>query len=580
VADIVDISGNPFGESQVKADDVQGSGPASDDGMSFTERARYEEALEEEDRYVNTLEEKNNSKYGKFNHPLTENNFDSPLTWNKAVEKLSDKWWRLNNLYYIIDKNGNRVPFKAFLEQEWLFKHRWFRNVILKDRQRGFTTFIDLFILDEVLFNPNQEALIIAHNLVDAAKIFRRKIKYPYDHLPDVIKRARPLLTRSKTELELGPSGEHDSVLSVSTSGRSGTYNYVHISEFGKICARYSDKAEEIVTGTFPSIHNEALLFIESTAEGKFGYFYEYCAAAQKLNEKIKRGEAKLSHNDFKFFFYAWWSDRTKRDETPIVIGSKQQQYFEEVEAKCGITLSDPQKYWYIRAKALLQDKMKQENPSTVDEAFEQVVKGSYFGANLTWLHKNRRITTVPVESGIPVDTWWDLGMNDVTAIWFTQTVGREIRVIDYYENHSEGFSFYAKVLFDEKKYSYGSHSAPHDISVRELGAEGRSRMESAALVGIRFDRVDRIENKQDAINAARRIFPLCWFDEVRCDVGLSRLQGYRREFDEKTQQFKNKPKHDVNSNGADAFMTFAVGHHVAQHIAVTQQTPSAVGWT
>ena len=95
---------------------------------------------------------------------------------DKLFEILKDKWLRLNSLYYIIDKHGKRVQFKANDAQQWIFDNLHYMNLLLKDRQRGVTTFVDLYLLDDCLFLDNIEAGIIAHKEADAIKIFRRKI--------------------------------------------------------------------------------------------------------------------------------------------------------------------------------------------------------------------------------------------------------------------------------------------------------------------------------------------------------------------------------------------------------------------
>lgn len=164
---------------------------------------------------------------------------------------------------------------------------------------------------------------------------------------------------------------------------------------------------------------------------------------------------------------------------------------------------------------------------------------------------------------GVPVHTFWDLGVNDTTVIWFVQRAGLEWRVIDYYEHSGEGLEHYAKVL-DAKAdpkgpgYRYGRHYAPHDISVRELGT-GISRRERGAELGIRFETVPRVENKADSIEAARTMLPQCWFDEEQCALGLERLEHYRKEWDDRLGCYRDRPLHDNNSNGADAFQTFAM---------------------
>jgi hypothetical protein len=154
------------------------------------------------------------------------------------------------------------------------------------------------------------------------------------------------------------------------------------------------------------------------------------------------------------------------------------------------------------------------------------------------------------------------LGVDDATAIWFVQIVGREIHIIDYYENHNEPLSHYAGVLrerkdVDGRAYRYGRYVGPHDLAAREL-TTGRSRLESAREMGLPFE-VCPHSNIADGIEAARRLFPLCWLDEARCERGLKALASYRREWDEKYGTWKSRPAHDWASHGADAFRYFAV---------------------
>jgi hypothetical protein len=190
--------------------------------------------------------------------------------------------------------------------------------------------------------------------------------------------------------------------------------------------------------------------------------------------------------------------------------------------------------------------------------SFKAPVIGSYFGANIQIAEKENRITTVPYMQGFPVDTFWDLGIDDSMTIWFHQAIGMEHHFIDYYENSGEGFPHYAQVL-QEKKYVYGRHYAPHDIKVRELGS-GKSRLETAATLGIRFE-VSPMLSIEDGISATRSIFNQCWFDREKTMRGINALKNYRKEWDEKNKVFKNNPKHDWASHGADAFRTFGVGY-------------------
>lgn len=191
--------------------------------------------------------------------------------------------------------------------------------------------------------------------------------------------------------------------------------------------------------------------------------------------------------------------------------------------------------------------------------SFKAPVIGAYYGEAIMRAEKEGRVTTVPVNEGLPVGTAWDLGIDDSMTIWFFQTVGQELHIVDYYENSGEGLAHYAQVMQD-KKYLYGKHYAPHDIKVRELGT-GKSRLEVAKSLGIKFETVGEGLSIDDGINACRSIFSRCWFDRDKCSRGINALKNYRKEWDEKNKVFKSNPKHDWASHGADGFRTFGVGY-------------------
>ena len=221
--------------------------------------------------------------------------------------------------------------------------------------------------------------------------------------------------------------------------------------------------------------------------------------------------------------------------------------------------------------KKVLEQERQEILDDTGDEAlfhqeyycsFEAPMQGSYYGREITKAEEQGRIGKVPHDPGLPVDTWWDLGVSDSTAIWFTQSVGMEIRVIDYYENSGEGLAFYIAELDrlrSERGYVYRYHNAPHDIEVRELGT-GKSRYETAHNLGISFYVVPKLP-LEDGINAARAFFRRCWFDEERCALGLNALRCYHKEWDDRRAEFKPKPFHDWSSHAADSFRYLAVGH-------------------
>lgn len=190
--------------------------------------------------------------------------------------------------------------------------------------------------------------------------------------------------------------------------------------------------------------------------------------------------------------------------------------------------------------------------------SFEGFTEGSYYIKRLGEIEKEGHIGNVPWDPTLPVDTWWDLGIGDATAIWFSQSVGKEIRFIDYYETSGEGLPYYVKYL-KEKPYIYGCHHMPFDIKAKGLST-GKSRYDDALALGIRPILIVPKLPIDDGINAVRSILPRCWFDETKCKQGISALRQYHKEYDEIRKEFKAAPYHDWSSHGSDAFRYFAVG--------------------
>lgn len=187
----------------------------------------------------------------------------------------------------------------------------------------------------------------------------------------------------------------------------------------------------------------------------------------------------------------------------------------------------------------------------------EAAIKGAIYGELIATARKENRITRVPYDPAIPVDTDWDLGVGDSTAIWFSQTLYTgEIRLIDYYEATGEGLPHYREVL-NRKGYTYGAHWAPHDIQQREL-TSGNSRLEIARRLGLHFQIAPKVEKLEDGIHAARLLLPRCWFDEAKCERGLEALSFYRWGWNQQLQEQKPTPIHDWSSHGADAFRGLA----------------------
>lgn len=474
----------------------------------------------------------------------------------ELVDQFSDKRWRMSNLYYILDESNREVKFAPNEIQLDFWDKLWYLNSILKGRQHGFTTFIDLFILDECLWHPNQVAGIIAHTLDDVRKIFRRKIKHPYDRLDEGIRLANPATNDSAQELVF----KNNSEISVATTMRAGTLNFLHVSEFGYIAAYYPEKAEEIVTGSFNTVHPGNYIFVESTGHGKGGKFYDLCQRARKHKDAGR----ELTSLDFKYHFYPWWVNekyRLSEDESRMVVFTKEHNdYFAKVTKATGAQLDFRQRAWYVKKKEWNGDLMLREYPSMDAEPFEASIKGAIFAEYMQKARNERRITRVPFEPALPVDTWWDIGRRDATAIWFVQTLGREVRFINYHEDVLKGLPHYLRILDDmrrDKGYNYRHHLAPNDMGVKEWGSD-KTRYDTAKNLGYPFV-VAKQFSEQDQIDAARNLLGYALFDEENCDVGIAHLDQFRYEWNEHLQQYMNNYRHDEHSHGASAIMTGAM---------------------
>lgn len=482
----------------------------------------------------------------------------TPQQIEEIKTKLDDQVWRLENLYYITDINGHKVKFKMNAAQKALYNNRWYKNLILKSRQHGITTFVAIFFLDSVLFNSNQQALIIAHTQADARKIFDNKVSFAFDNLPKWLKEQYAVDTDNQNVLKFKTNG---SSISVATSGRSGTYQYLHISEFGVLCFRYPEKAKEIVTGSLNTVHvGKSVTFIESTAKGRFGYFYDYCMSAMAA-KKLGR---ELTQLDWRFFFFGWQENEADRLDGDVVISSEMQDYFQSLKEKDGIELTKEQKNWYVKTLENQGEDMMSEFPSTPEEAFKASIEGAYYTKQMNRMFGEKRIGYVPHDPALMVYTWWDLGVGDETVIGFFQFSGMQIRFIDEYYASGEGLQHYARVLQDKAQkrgFVYGGHFAPHDIEVRELGSNAETRRKIAKRLGIDFQVVPQHE-VDVGIDKVRTMLAALWADEEHCEKTISALQSYRKEFDEKLGTWRPKPLHSWESHYADMLRMLAMTYH------------------
>ena len=474
--------------------------------------------------------------------------------YQKLKNNLSNPYWRLNNLYWIKDKHGNKIKFRLNWAQKLLYEGLWYLSIILKARQLGMTTFIQLFMLDRCLFNSNINAGVIAHNREDAQKFFRDKIKFAYDSLPETLRKRIPATNDAVGELTFS----NGSSIRVGTSLRSGTYQYLHVSEYGKICAKYPEKAEEIKTGSLNTVAAGQFVFIESTAEGDWGGFYDLCM------EYKDYAKNRLTQLDYKFFFFPWYKHPEYVLEADVDIPIDLDAYFTNLETELGITLSHSQKVWYTKKKITQKTKMKQEYPSTAEEAFEQISEFAVYGKEVGKVLEEERFCTLPVNPNTPVDLFFDIGKStkaETTCAWFMQNNDPWYDFIDYYQNQLKPVGVYVREIKD-KGYNIGRWFLPHDAdNQRDFSMKTfKDRLIGAGVSEDDIVIVDRVDRLKTGIDTMREKFPSCRFDKVKTKEGWRALKAYRYEYDDK-KALVGEPVHDWASHPSDAIRQFSQGY-------------------
>lgn len=466
------------------------------------------------------------------------------LSQENAFSLLQDQQWRLANLYKIKDKEGNVVSFKPNWAQKKL-KDSHTLNLVLKARQLGITTYHALLFLDNCLFVKNTNAAIVADSKDIAREIFVDKVKFAYDNLPQFVRDMCHAYRDNVFEMRFS----NGSVFRVATSLRGGTLQYLHITEFAKVCQENPIKANEIISGALNAVQAGQFVCIESTARGRDGHFYNLCKGAKELaDSKIEAGTL-----DWKLWFFSWHEHPDYVvDSKNVLINKEMEEYFDALESK-GIILKPEQKAWYIKKMLTQGEFMKREYPSTPEEAFETANEGYYFAKQIAEARQDNRICHLPYDDNALTYTSWDIGIGDSNSIWIFQLVGKEVHVIDYYENSDEPLAHYVKWL-KEKRYIYEKHFMPHDAASRSLQT-GKSLVDIARGLGLKTDVLPRDKNEMFGIECLRNMLPRFFFDKSKCAKGIRSVENFRKQWNEKLGCYREKSLHDWASHAAKALI-------------------------
>lgn len=384
--------------------------------------------------------------------------------------------------------------------------------------------------------------MLIAHNLEAGTAIFDKKIDLAWKNLIPELKELYKVDANTTKTLKFEFGDGSFSSIAVDTSGRSGTYNRVHITEFADVCKKYPNKVKDILEGTIPAVPTDGRVDIESTSQGASGEFYDMFMQAWE------RGNPKYPV-EYKAHFYNWtWDEEIERLEPATDLPERFIEYQKEHK------LSSQQiTYYYHKWLSLNKDwnSLHKEYPTTPEEAFEVIIEGSYYGVEIGKMERDGRIGIVPHDKALKVHTVCDLGVGANLRVGFYQRTreGQLRRIDHWYGSDSDGLPEAIEAIL-KKPYIYGSHWAPHDIEATDIGT-GKSRRETARALGVIFKIVPDM-HVDDGINAGQVMLSQLWVDKDKNKEWLRSMKNYCREWDDKRGSYKDMPYHNWASHDAD----------------------------
>lgn len=522
---------------------------------------------------------------------------------------LASRAWRLQHLYAIRNADGVLEKFQPNEAQRQFYNRMWYCNHVLKARKLGFSTFIEVIFLDDLLFSGSGLSVGIVDYTLDDAEAKLGMMRTAYEHLdngdlhPDtwklgrLLKKAVPLAATATKKL----TWANGSTAKCSTSLRGSTPQRLHVSELGKTAIWAPIKAREIINGAFNAMTPGNVRNIESTHEGgKAGEHYRL------INQAMRNDDSNLTVLQSRFHFFPWWQDaRYRLDARGHQLRADMREYFTRLERDHGITCDAGQMLWYDHKQREQGHGMKKEFPSTPGEAFEAISEGAIYGTQMADLRAKGRVSDFGLEANLPVFSFWDIGLSDYTSVWLIQPVGRWFLVLDWFEAEGmPGSAMPDQMVRWERKWGkpIAAHFLPHDAETRDRGT-GKSYVSELIAGGLANVRVvPRTPDVWLGIGYVRDVLPHCWFHKTHCDLpraadgsphdpsssaedypsGVACLEGYSKDSGAAAgMRLREMPKHDLFSHSADAFRTFAEAHArgmIAMHTDERPRKPAVKG--
>lgn len=457
---------------------------------------------------------------------------------------LTSKIWRLNNIYSIIDKYANKIKFEMNLSQHKVYSEslRHPRLIILKSRQQGISTLWLISFFDDCIFNSNISSGLMAQGS-DETELLLVKIKTLWDNLDEQIKNFLSIKIIKNNTKEF--SFNNGSSVFIRTSFRSTTLQRLHISEFGKIANNYPEKAQETKTGTLQSIAPGNIAIIESTAEGDNMY--------KNMWDKAVSYAGALTYKDFKPIFLSWLDDPDCVLEQTQTLDAKNVKYFRNLEEELNIVISEQQKNFWVAQYRELDNTIFQEYPASATEAFMKNREGTYYARHyLKNIRQTKREQKNLFDKNLDVQVAVDVGLNDFFVLLFFQYYNKQFRIINDYYNSGKDVEHYCKIMDEYTDYNITNVILPHDAKTRNpinlISVE-------KAFWKFGYDNtyvLKKTNNINQDIETVRQETKNIFVD-VQAQYIINCFLNYTKLWDERRQVWKNTPKHDDYSHGADA---------------------------
>ena len=494
--------------------------------------------------------------------------------------KFSDPVWRMHNLYHVKDEHGKVVRFVPNTEQDLVIRaihEQGIRNIlIVKARQLGMSTVIEMLILDMLAWGKGIAAAIVDQTQADATKKLVNKIKLGWDYLPKEFRDSFETPKDSESQLRLKLKGRPETnEVQAGMTARGDTFQILHISEWGVIQALDAARSEEIITGAMPAA-KAGIRIIETTWKGgKNGHLWALTKTA------LETPPEHLTEEDFQFFFFPWWNDAEYETEGDYSqIPEDVNAYFNEIETNKEVhpfKFSNEKRLWYHK-KAMPMGLLRfSEFPTITEEAFTGTTEGIIYHEEILTARTEHRILNFKHSDADLVHTFWDLGAPHNTCTWYIQFIGREVHIIDVdFELDLTLTERTSRML--QKNYKFGYHFLPHDSRAQERHGKNFLEEFSRHVPSNTIRVVPRTKDVWAGINHLKELFPRLVFNKGKTEEAIERLDQYRTKVDKTTTYVTPTIVHDQCSHVADALRMFAEASMNSMLGAETQLLPGSGG--